>query len=80
MFPRLPLPRLVLAASLAALSLTACGRRGALESPPDPNAPKAEQSAAPADTLPSPVATPGQGGSKRGFVKTQDRFILDPLL
>ena len=80
MFPRPPLPRLVLAASLAALSLTACGRRGSLESPPDPNAPKTEQSAAPAGTLPSPVATPGRGGSKQGFVKPQDRFILDPLL
>lgn len=80
MFPRLPLPRLVLAASLAALSLTACGRRGALESPPDPSAPQIEQSAASAGTLPSPVATPAQDGSKRDFVRPKDRFILDPLL
>jgi predicted small lipoprotein YifL len=80
MFPRLPLPRLVLAASLVALSLTACGRRGALESPPDPNAPQTEQSTAPAGTLPSPVATPARGSSQRDIVKPKDKFILDPLL
>ncbi len=78
---RLPLPRLVIATCLVALSLTACGRRGALEAPPDPNAPKVEQSAAPAGTLPSPIATPQSGGNaKRGYVVPKDKFILDPLL
>jgi predicted small lipoprotein YifL len=80
MLSRLPLPRLVLATSLVALSLTACGRRGALEAPPDPNAPKVEQSAAPAGTLPSPIATPQGGNAKRGYVVPKDKFILDPLL
>jgi predicted small lipoprotein YifL len=80
MLLRLPLPRLVVATSLVALSLAACGRRGALEAPPDPNAPAAEQSAAPAGTLPSPVATPQGSNQKRGLVIPKDRFILDPLL
>ncbi len=80
MLLRLPLPRLVLATSLVALSLTACGRRGSLEAPPDPNAPAVEESAAPAGTLPSPVGRPQQGNAKRGYVVPKDKFILDPLL
>ncbi len=43
MSSRLPLPRLVIATCLVALSLTACGRRGALEPPPDPAAIAAER-------------------------------------
>ncbi len=77
---RLPLPRLVIATFLVALSLTACGRRGALEAPPDANSPAPQQQAAPAGTLPSPVATPQGGGSRRGYTIPKDPFILDPLL
>lgn len=77
---RLALPRLALAAGLVAMSLTACGRRGALEAPPDPNAPKTEASAAPAGTLPSAIGTPVKTNPKRGLVIPKDRFVLDPIL
>lgn len=80
MSSRRPLPRLAVVASLVALSLTGCGRRGALEAPPDASAPAPQQQAAPAGTLPSPIAAPQGGGSKRSYTIPKDRFILDPLL
>jgi predicted small lipoprotein YifL len=49
MVSSLPLPRAVMVAGLIVLTLAACGRRGALEAPPDPSAaqkPAAKQAAA----------------------------------
>ncbi|HEY8384172.1 MAG TPA: lipoprotein [Microvirga sp.] len=88
MSPSLPASR-VLAAALVVLALAACGRRGALEAPPDPAAAgsQAGQTAAgtPGEpgadaTLPSPVGTPRKGGGRSGFVVPKEPFILDPLL
>jgi predicted small lipoprotein YifL len=79
MLSRLPPSRLVVAASLVALCLTACGRRGALEAPPDPNA-AAAPATAPAGALPSAIGTPQKSEGKRGYVIPKDKFILDPLL
>ena len=57
--------------ALAAVSLGACGRRGALEPPPDPSAlAKApDDPTAPLGRTKVPPITPPQGA-----------FILDPLL
>jgi len=49
MVSSLLLPRTILVAGLLVLALAACGRRGALEAPPDPSAtqkPAAKQAAA----------------------------------
>jgi predicted small lipoprotein YifL len=62
----------LLGVGLLAATLAGCGRRGALEPPPDPSA----KAAAAPDSL-SPVARP----PKRTLIKPpQDPFILDPLL
>lgn len=86
----LPFARALLLAGCVVLALSACGRRGALEAPPDPTAAKpaagAQQTAQAADdeeaegTLPSPVGTPRRGNAKRGYVIPKDPFFLDPLL
>src|SRR5689334_13707585 len=67
MVSSLLLPRTVLVAGLLVLALGACGRRGALEAPPDPSAtqkPAAKQAAAqPAGQAAQPAgqaAGPGQ--------------------
>ena len=72
--------RAALVAGLIVLGLSACGRRGALETPPDGSAPQAQQ-ANPADqaTLPSPVGTP-RSTPRRGYTVPNKPFILDPLL
>ena len=78
----LPVPRLILAAGLI-LCASACGRRGALEPPPNASAPAAEtqQQATTGDaTLPSPVGTPRSGSPNRGPTVPNKPFILDPLL
>ena len=83
MSSRLPLRRAVLIASLLALGLSACGRRGALEPPPDPSAPQAQQGTASEGsgqgTLPSPVGTP-RSKPDQGYTIPNKPFILDPLL
>ena len=85
----LPSTRLILLAGAIVLGLSACGRRGALEAPPDPKAPQASaQAAAPEQTpegeedttLASPVGRPRSSNSKRGYVIPKEPFILDPLL
>jgi predicted small lipoprotein YifL len=82
---RLPFARAALIGGVIILSQSACGRRGALEPPPDASAPQAQESAAPASgeaapgTLPSPVGTP-KSGTKQGFTIPKEPFILDPLL
>ena len=78
----LAFPRVALIAGLAILSLSACGRRGALEPPPDPSAPQAQAAAQAPEgqgTLPSPVGTP-RSRPDRGFTIPDKPFILDPLL
>lgn len=75
----LPLPRVALIAGLAILSLSACGRRGALEPPPDPAAQAATTQAEGQATLPSPVGTP-RSKPNRGYTIPDKPFILDPLL
>ena len=74
--------RLVLVAGLLALGLSACGRRGALEPPPNAaaQAAEAQQQAATSDTaLPSPVGTP-RSTPRQGYTIPNKPFILDPLL
>jgi predicted small lipoprotein YifL len=75
--------RAVLIAGLLALGLSACGRRGALEPPPDPSVAQAQQGTASEGsgqaTLPSPVGTPRSKPS-RGYTIPDKPFILDPLL
>ncbi|QFU15352.1 LPS translocon maturation chaperone LptM [Microvirga thermotolerans] len=74
-------PRIALIAGLLAVGLSACGRRGALEPPPDPSAPQQKASqATPEGALPSPVGTTGSKTPNRGFTIPKDRFILDPIL
>jgi predicted small lipoprotein YifL len=60
MVASVPLPRALMVAGLLVLALTACGRRGALEAPPDPSTtqkPAAKQTAGQAG---DPAAGPGQ--------------------
>jgi predicted small lipoprotein YifL len=82
MVSSLPLPRALILAGLVVLALTACGRRGALEAPPDPAAaaaaPSAEQERE--GTLPSPVGAPRRSTARQGYVVPKEPFILDPLL
>jgi predicted small lipoprotein YifL len=83
MSSRLPVARALLIAGLVALGLTACGRRGALEAPPDPSAPQAQAQTGNEEdegTVPSPVGTPRQKASKKGYVIPKEPFVLDPLL
>jgi predicted small lipoprotein YifL len=76
----LSLTRTVLVAGLIALSLSACGRRGALEPPPSASAPAAQPENAVSDTaLPSPVGTP-RSTPRQGYTIPNKPFILDPLL
>jgi predicted small lipoprotein YifL len=73
--------RVLFVAGVLSLSLTACGRRGAPEPPPDPSAPKTEQSpASGTGVLPSPVGTPRSRPAKQGYTIPKKSFILDPLL
>jgi predicted small lipoprotein YifL len=75
----LSLPRVALIAGLAILSLSACGRRGALEPPPDPTATAETTTIEGQGTLPSPVGTP-RSRPNRGYTIPDKPFILDPLL
>jgi predicted small lipoprotein YifL len=82
MSSRLPSARLVLVSGAVALSLAACGRRGAPEAPPDASVQQgnqAEPGTSQAGTLPSPVGTPKRSG-RQGYVIPNQPFILDPLL
>jgi len=78
----LPFPRAVLVCGLLVLGLTACGRRGALEPPPNASTQAAEalqQATAGGSTLPSPVGTP-RSSPRQGYTIPNKPFILDPLL
>ncbi|MEE1658362.1 lipoprotein [Microvirga sp. CF3062] len=81
MSPSLSLSRTILVAGIVVLSLSACGRRGALEPPPSASAPAAEtqQATAGESTLPSPVGTP-RSSPRQGYTIPNKPFILDPLL
>lgn len=74
--------RAALVAGILVLGLSACGRRGALEPPPDPTAVQQSQaaSASPEGTLPSPVGTPSKKSAARGYTIPEKSFFLDPLL
>ena len=78
MFIRLPsspwalASRALVIATVAALALSGCGRRGALEPPPDPTAVKA----APADASVRPQVR----SKPKPIVTPQGDFFLDPLL
>ena len=72
-----PLVRALVVAGILFVGLQACGRRGALEPPPDATA------TAPAEAGAGVVATPfGNGGKRprRSLPPPNDPFILDPLL
>ena len=73
--------RAALVAGLIVLGLSACGRRGALEPPPDGSAASQAQQQGTAEqaTLPSPVGTP-RSTPRRGYTVPNKPFILDPLL
>ena len=76
--------RALVVAGIVILGLSACGRRGALEAPPDPNAAPARQgvdgtSASQEGALPSPVGTPRKTNNRPITIPTKP-FILDPLL
>ena len=74
------LTRTVLVAGLVVLSLSACGRSGALEPPPSASAPATQPASTVSDTaLPSPVGTP-RSTPRRGYTIPDKPFILDPLL
>jgi predicted small lipoprotein YifL len=75
----LAFPRVALIAGLVLLGLSACGRRGALEPPPDPSAQAATTTTEGQGTLPSPVGTP-RPKANRGFTIPDKPFLLDPLL
>lgn len=76
---RIPaLARTTLVVVAVGLALAACGRRGALEAPPDPNAPKEEQTDG-SSLASSPI--PGSAKKKPRATPIPNRpFILDPLL
>ncbi len=75
--------RTLLVAGILVLGLSACGRRGALEAPPDPHAAPAQQGAdgtgASQGALPSPVGTPARTKS-RPITVPKTPFFLDPIL
>lgn len=76
----LSLSRTALVAGLVIVSLSACGRRGALEPPPSASAQAAQPASTVSDsTLPSPVGTP-RSSPRRGYTIPDTPFILDPLL
>lgn len=84
----LPVVRVLLIAGLLVLGVSGCGRRGALEPPPDPSVAEAqrrqtaealnEEEAGP--VIASPVGTPRPAQAKRGYAIPKEPFILDPLL
>ena len=75
----LSLARMIMVAGLIALTLSACGRRGALEPPPSASAPAQPESTVSDTALPSPVGTP-RSSPRRGYTIPDKPFILDPLL
>lgn len=79
--PRLKLGRTILVAGLLGLALTACGRRGPLE--PPPNAKNAielpdEDTGAVPVTDASPLGKPKK--TNRAIAIPEKPFVLDPLL
>jgi predicted small lipoprotein YifL len=76
----LPIARSIAIVLAVSLALAACGRRGALEPPPDPNAPAQEEKAAPggASLTPSPVGTPKKRAVEQP--RPNEPFFLDAIL
>ncbi|MDJ1159566.1 lipoprotein [Chelatococcus sp. SYSU_G07232] len=74
-----PYVRLALVAAGLSLLVAACGRRGPLEPPPDPSAPKEEKAEPGGGSMtPSPIGTPKK--QPRATSVPNEPFILDPLL
>ncbi|WP_245280631.1 MULTISPECIES: LPS translocon maturation chaperone LptM [Chelatococcus] len=76
----LPTARSLAVVLAVALALAACGRRGALELPPDPNAPAQEEktSTGGASLTPSPVGTPKKQPVAQP--RPNEPFFLDAIL
>ncbi|ALA18016.1 hypothetical protein AL346_12110 [Chelatococcus sp. CO-6] len=76
----LPTVRSLAVVLAVALALAACGRRGALELPPDPNAPAQEEktSTGGASLTPSPVGTPRKQPVAQP--RPNEPFFLDAIL
>lgn len=92
-FARVPLARTLLVVAALSLVLAACGRRGPLEPPPDPSAPKQqsdatkkqgdtdeedEDTAKATSVTPSPVT--GTKKRPKGYTIPKEPFILDKIL
>jgi predicted small lipoprotein YifL len=75
----LPVARLALVAGVLSLSLGACGRRGALEPPPDASAPAQQTGPTQDTTVPSPIGTP-RPARRAPIVRPNQPFVLDPIL
>lgn len=71
--------RISLVATALVLALAACGRRGPLEPPPDPSAPK-QQKADDSEQSLLPTASPTGRKKAKGYTVPNQPFILDPLL
>jgi predicted small lipoprotein YifL len=81
MSSRLTFSRAALVAGLVVIGLSACGRRGALEPPPDASAEAPQTRQETSDqTLPSPVGTPRSAKASQSYTIPKKPFILDPLL
>jgi predicted small lipoprotein YifL len=78
------LGRAVLVAGVVSLCLAACGRRGALEPPPEPGAQKQTSQSAVDDDVDDgailPSASPAPRKRTKGFKMPDKPFVLDPLL
>lgn len=81
--------RTILFVSALAVATSACGRRGALESPPDPKAAASQKDKSASnvnntndDESDNDLSAPVGQAKKRpkGFVIPKEPFILDPLL
>ncbi len=74
--------RIALVAGLMVLGLSACGRRGALEPPPDAAAAQTQEEAVGQSqgVLPAPVGTPRASSAPQRSMVPNKPFILDPLL
>lgn len=78
---RSPSLRAVVLGAVLLVALAACGRRGALEPPPDPSAPKEQQTEAGGSGISGGGAPIARGKStQRAITVPKTPFILDPLL
>lgn len=79
------LARAALVTAALSLVLTGCGRRGALQPPPEAGAPRAQTSGIDAEddedgVSIAPTPAPGARKRPRNFTIPNRPFVLDPLL